>query len=563
MKNANQEKTAFITDRGLYCYKVMPFSLKNTGATYQRLLFKKAREWDARCEEAFSQLKEYLVKPPLLNHTKPGEPLSLCLAVTLDAVFAALAREVLHFKEEVHKPPKKNPWQVYVDELACRAGGGVGVYIVTSEGKELYHTVRLEFKVTNNEAEYEAVLAVLAITRVLGGEEVEMKAKSQVVVGQITWEYLARGSKLIKYLHQVQEQSKNLKYFRIEKIPRGDKSKADRLACTASAKQEETLLWKVDLQAMARLAIGEESLHIKGNTLGWATNIKKYLETEELPSPLEEAIKLKSRATRFTFIDGVLYRQGFSNPLLRCVTEEEAEYVMREIHALIQGAPPEELRSITSPWPFAQWGVDLVGPIPPSKGRTKFIIAAVDYFTKWAKAEAMTTITIQSIAKLLWKAVICRFGIPQCIIFDNGRQFDSEHYRQWCVELGIKVKYSSPSHSQANKQVEVTNKTIMGILKKKIGARKRLWADKLLGILWAYITTAKTSTGQTPFALAYGSEVMAPVEVGLPSHRRRNFDPEANIAELEEILDLLEEIRAHAEVRVAASKKKVEQYFNK
>lgn len=76
------------------------------------------------------------------------------------------------------------------------------MHVVIGDGKESYHAVRLEFKVTNNEVK---VLASVAIMRVLGGEEVEMKIDSQVVVGQITWEYLAKGSKLIKYLHQVQE----------------------------------------------------------------------------------------------------------------------------------------------------------------------------------------------------------------------------------------------------------------------------------------------------------------------------------------------------------------------
>lgn len=87
------------------------------------------------------------------------------------------------------------------------------MYIVTSEGKELYHAVRLEFNVTNNKAEYEVVLAGLAITKVLRGKKIEMKADSQVVIRQTIGEYLARGYKLIKYLHQVKEQSKDLKYF--------------------------------------------------------------------------------------------------------------------------------------------------------------------------------------------------------------------------------------------------------------------------------------------------------------------------------------------------------------
>lgn len=115
----------------------------------------------------------------------------------------------------------------------------------------------------------------------------------------------------------------------------------------------------------------------------------------------------------------------------------------------------------------------MVGPMPPIKGRTKFIIIVVDYFTKWAKAEAMAKMTSQSVTRFLWKADVCKFGIPQCIISDNGRQFDSDYYCQWLAELGIKVKYSSPGHPQANGYVEETNKTIVGILKKKIGEKRR------------------------------------------------------------------------------------------
>jgi hypothetical protein len=55
--------------------------------------------------------------------------------------------------------------------------------------------------------------------------------------------------------------------------------------------------------------------------------------------------------------------------------------------------PPEKLSPITSLWPFAKWGVDIVGPMPPGKGGWKFLLVAVDYFTKWAEAEALATIT--------------------------------------------------------------------------------------------------------------------------------------------------------------------------
>jgi len=65
--------------------------------------------------------------------------------------------------------------------------------------------------------------------------------------------------------------------------------------------------------------------------------------------------------------------------------------------------PPEKLSSITSPWPFAKWGVDIVGPMPPreGKGKWKFLLVAVDYFTKCAEAEAFATITIDNMIKFL------------------------------------------------------------------------------------------------------------------------------------------------------------------
>lgn len=85
----------------------------------------------------------------------------------------------------------------------------------------------------------------------------------------------------------------------------------------------------------------------------------------------------------------------------------------------------------------------MVGTMPLGRGGAKFIIAAIDYFMKWAKAEAMTTTNSQNIMKVLWKTVICRFGIPWNITSYTGKHFDFVHYRDKCAQIGIKVKYSS------------------------------------------------------------------------------------------------------------------------
>jgi hypothetical protein len=74
-------------------------------------------------------------------------------------------------------------------------------------------------------------------------------------------------------------------------------------------------------------------------------------------------------------------------------------------------------------------GEDIVGPMPPRKGSWKFLVVAVDYFTKWAKAEALAAITTASVTNFLWRLVVCQFGIPHAFITDNGKQFDCGPFR--------------------------------------------------------------------------------------------------------------------------------------
>ena len=87
----------------------------------------------------------------------------------------------------------------------------------------------------------------------------------------------------------------------------------------------------------------------------------------------------------------------------------------------VQRLPAERLTTIASPWPFAQWGIHIFGPLPRGKGQVKFLLVVIDYFTKWVEAEALSTITKAKIQSFVWKNIICKFGIPQMIISNNGR----------------------------------------------------------------------------------------------------------------------------------------------
>ena len=133
----------------------------------------------------------------------------------------------------------------------------------------------------------------------------------------------------------------------------------------------------------------------------------------------------------------------------------------------VQQVPGEKMTTISSPWPFAQWGIDIMGPLPQGKRQMKLLLVTIDYFTKWVEAEALAMITEAKVQNFVWKYIVCRFGIPRTIISDNGRQFDSRAFRSFCSNLGIKNKYSSPGHPQANDQTEVTKRSLLRLIKSR------------------------------------------------------------------------------------------------
>ena len=120
---------------------------------------------------------------------------------------------------------------------------------------------------------------------------------------------------------------------------------------------------------------------------------------------------------------------------------------------------------MTTPWPFAQWGLDIMGPFPTALRQQKFLVVGIDYFTKWVEAKPLATITEKSIRTFVWRNIICRYGIPRVLVSNNGKQFDNSVFRNFCLELGIKNHYSSLAHPQVNGQVEVMNRTLLKIIK--------------------------------------------------------------------------------------------------
>ena len=145
--------------------------------------------------------------------------------------------------------------------------------------------------------------------------------------------------------------------------------------------------------------------------------------------------------------------------------------------------PSEELTPMTAPWSFTQWGLDIMSPFLTALRQLKFLVVGIDYFTKWVEAEPLASITEKSIRIFVWRNIIYRYGIPRVLVSDNGKQFDNSTFKDFCSELGIKNHYSSPAHLQANGQVEVTNQTLLKIIKTQLEGAKGIWPDELPSVL--------------------------------------------------------------------------------
>ena len=155
------------------------------------------------------------------------------------------------------------------------------------------------------------------------------------------------------------------------------------------------------------------------------------------------------------------------------------------------------------------------------------LLQACDFY-KPLEAEPLATISERNVKNFVWKGVICWFGIRRVLISDNGKQFDNGPFRELCSQLNIKNHYSSPRHPQANYQVQVTNRTLLKQIKTRLEGAKSMWVEELPSVLWAYKTTVRTPTKETPFKLTFGTKVVIPVEIGLTTLRMTFHKEEEN-----------------------------------
>jgi hypothetical protein len=218
---------------------------------------------------------------------------------------------------------------------------------------------------------------------------------------------------------------------------------------------------------------------------------------------------------------GKVFRQGFYWPK---AASDAADLVQKcenyQKCARDQKQPSSLTQLIQPTWPLQRWGLDLLGPLPPAQGNLKYVVVAIEYFSKWIEAKSLATITSVTVQKFFWQNIVCRFGVPKAITMDNGTQFDAETFKEFCDQIGTKIHFASVRHPESNGLVERANGIIMtGIMKVIFNQPRGKCPDELIKVVWSHNTTVSRSTGFTPFKLLFGDEGITPEEAKAGSVR--------------------------------------------
>ena len=196
--------------------------------------------------------------------------------------------------------------------------------------------IRLDFPTTNNEAEYEALVVGLDLAKVAGAEKMVVHCDSQVITSQINGDYECRNERMKKYLEEVKNQIDSDE-VRFVQISREENECVDRLVKATSTEFMIALKQVLSFVQVSLLIDDEANVQEINSKENWTTPLTAYLRSGTLLDGKDITWKLKVQASRFVLIRDVLYKRGFSRPYLRCLSHDEADYVMREVHKSIYG----------------------------------------------------------------------------------------------------------------------------------------------------------------------------------------------------------------------------------
>jgi ribonuclease HI len=340
-------------------------------------------------------------------------------------------------EEETNKDAEA--WTVFCDGSWGIFGARAAAVLVAPSKVRTCYAARLDFSCTNNIAEYEALLLGLRKLRAMEIRRAILKTDSQVISGHIDKSSKARDPKLEKYLDTVRRLEASFEGFSVKNIPKGENEHADLLA--KSAAQGLLLPLEVffetikalSIELMERVVLAISPVHSED----WRTEIISFLQGNCLSDDKAYNKRMEARTRPCVIIEGELYKLGVCSPLLKCLSRAKGIELMKEIHAGLCGShigsrpllekvfrqgfywpkavsdaaelvqkfencqkcardqkQPSSLTQLIQPtWPLQRWGLDLLGPLPPAQSNLKYVVVAVEYFSKWIEAKPLATIT--------------------------------------------------------------------------------------------------------------------------------------------------------------------------
>ncbi|XP_074369023.1 uncharacterized protein LOC141709030 [Apium graveolens] len=229
-------------------------------------------------------------------------------------------------------------WILHVDGAVNNNGSGVGIVLITPEGHRLMSAIHFKFYVTNNDDEYEALINGLKLALEVGAMNLIVRSDSELVVNQINGGFQARGPRTELYMRCAQCLLNFFSNARLESISREENSNADALAKMGS-QMDSVQLGQIllGIQEIPSIPEVEVLLTQEVPRESWMTPIHNYIQTGAVPKDKLQALRLRYQAAKYVEYDGILYKRGFNQPLLRCVDMEEGNYILREVHEGICG----------------------------------------------------------------------------------------------------------------------------------------------------------------------------------------------------------------------------------